>query len=501
MREQVFAGFYGASTGISYDAFITAFRIPNLFRDLFAEGALSAAFVSVFSRYIASGDEKEAWRLANFVLNTLLLILVLFVLLGILFSPFLVHLMAPGFKDIPGKTALTIKLTRIMFPFLILIALSALSMGILNARNRFAVPAFASSFFNVGSIIGGLFFAYIIDPSFGPLSIVGMAIGVLIGGFFQFVIQVPSLVKVGFSYRPACNFSDPGLRQILVLMGPAVIGAAAVQVNVLVNNFFASYLDNGAVSWLNCAFRFMQFPIGVFGVAIGTATLPAISRYAGEDNMDQFRKTLSSSLGLVFLLSIPSACGLAILGKPIISLIYQHGRFLEYDTLKTASALAYYSVGLFGYAAIKVLAPAFYALKDARTPMYISLFSILTNFILNYFLVKILGHRGLALSTSIVAIGNFLFLFIYMRKKIGWIYGSRILNSFVKISISSIFMSLGCFASSRVVSAFASHSNLSSQIIHVAIPIIISVVILFTFCKLLKVRELDMVMEIFHKKK
>jgi putative peptidoglycan lipid II flippase len=475
--------------------------MPNLFRDLFAEGALSAAFVSVFSRYISSGDEKEAWRLASLVLNTLLLILTVLTLLGILFSPFLVNLMAPGFKSIPGKTDLTIKLTRTMFPFLILIALAALSMGILNSKDRFAIPAFASSFFNLGSIIGGLFFAYIIDPSFGPLSIVGMAIGVLIGGTLQVLIQIPSLIKVGFRYRLISNFSDPGLRQILILMGPSVIGAAAVQVNVLVNNFFASYLDNGAVSWLNYAFRFMHFPIGVFGVAIGTATLPSIARSAGENNIDQFRKTLSSSLGLVFLLSIPSACGLAILGKPIISLIYQRGSFLEYDTIMTSTALAYYSIGLFGYAAIKVMAPAFYALKDAKTPMYISLFSILTNLVLSFFLVKILGHRGLALSTAMVALGNFLLLFIFMRKKIGWIDGTRILDSFLKISIASIFMSIGCFISSRIVSIFLGHSSLFAQFTQVAVPIIISIIILFTVCKLLKVYELEMVMGIFNKKK
>jgi len=513
VREQVFAAFFGASR--EYDAFLTAFRIPNLLRDLFAEGALSTAFVTTFSQTLEKKGEAEAWRLANLVLNALLIILSVITIIGIIIAPYIVDWIAPGFRAVEGKTELTITMTRIMFPFLLMVALAAVAMGILNAKNVFGIPASASTFFNIGSIVGGLLCAYLLAPEYtgevlahllgrqggeqvyshlAARAVIGISIGTLIGGMLQFLIQVPSLRAVGYYYRPILSFSDAGVKQVMALMGPAIIGASAAQVNVFVNSNFASYLGDGPVSWLAYAFRFMQFPIGVFGVAIGTVTLPAISRSIANKNIPEFRNTLSQALGLVFLLCIPSAVGLIILAEPIIGAIYQHGRFTAFDTQQTAAALSCYALGLAGYAAIKVLAPAFYALNDARTPMLISLGSIATNFVLNWTFVRVLGlgHRGLAFSTSLVIIINFALLLILMRRRISRIEGRRLARSLVKISLASTAMALCCWLISSQIASFAGNASLLMRIINLGASISVGVVVLYVACRLLRVEELEM---------
>jgi putative peptidoglycan lipid II flippase len=453
VREQVFATCFGA--GRELDAFVTAFRIPNLFRDLFAEGALSAAFVATFTQEEARRGPGAAWRLANLVVNALALIVGLVCLAGIAGAPFVTTAIAPGFEAIPGKTALTIHLTRIMFPFLLLVALAAVAMGILNTRNRFGIPAAASTFFNLGSVVGGLACAWWLAPEYFaalrgtvPLdaaaterAISGMAVGTLIGGLCQLLVQVPSLRRVGYRYRPLLSFRDPALRQVLRLMAPATIGAAAVQVNVFVNSNFASYLGDGPVSWLNVAFRFMQLPIGLFGVAVGTVALPALARHVAADDKAALSRTLRQSLELIGALCIPAAVGLALYGVPVIGLIYEHGRFGHTDTIAAAHALTAYAVGLAGYAGIKVLAPAFYALDDARTPMLVSVISILVNLTLNWILVHVLGlgHVGLALSTSAVALGNFVLLYVFLRRRIGP-FGGRLGGTLARIVVAAGLM-------------------------------------------------------------
>ncbi|MGH7896987.1 MAG: murein biosynthesis integral membrane protein MurJ, partial [Candidatus Binatia bacterium] len=384
VREIVFTTLFGASREL--DAFIAAFRIPNLLRDLFAEGALSAAFVSTFSQKLEREGDRAAWQLANRVLNDLLVVVGGIVVLGIVGAPWIVDVIAPGFRDQPGKAELTIELARILFPFLLFVTLAAVAMGVLNARSQFLIPASASSFFNLGSVIGGLACVQLLAPGYlasvwtygngsGAASqrivpaLVGMAIGTLLGGALQFLVQTPALVRVGFRYRLIGGFRDPGVRQVMRLMGPATIGIAAVQINVVVNTYFASGLGDGAVSWLNVAFRLMYLPIGMFGVALGTVALPAMARSTARGDMEAFRESLGEGMRLVLLLCLPAALGLVLLAEPVIGLIYEHGRFLPSDTEAAAAALAAYSVGLTGYAAIKILGPAFYALDDARTPM------------------------------------------------------------------------------------------------------------------------------------
>jgi putative peptidoglycan lipid II flippase len=457
-REIVFARLFGA--GLANDAFVIGFRIPNLTRDLFAEGALSSAFVPTFTSYLSTKGKREAAHLSNLVATSLILFVGAVCVAGMIWTPQLVSIFAGRFAEVPGKFELAVTLTRIMFPFLLLVALAAQAMGVLNANNRFGMPALASSFFNIGSLLFGLAAGRWIAPRFGLHPIIGMGYGVVFGGALQLLCQVPGLIRCGIGFRPAVDWSHPGLRHIFTLMAPAIIGTAAVQVNVAVNTAFAAGLTdaaghvmNGPVTWLNAAFRFMQLPLGLFGVAIASATLPSISRSAAASNIEEFRGTLSRSLGLVFLLTIPSSVGLAVLGEPLIAAIYQGGKFALSDARQTALALACYSVGLAGYSAVKVLAPAFYALNNARTPMIVGLVSIAINYLAASTMLRIagLGHAGLALSTSIVATFNFLALLWAMRGRIGGIHGRELLAGFIKVTAASLIMGAVCMGSSHLI--------------------------------------------------
>ena len=448
IREMVMAQKFGA--GFSYDAFLLGFRIPNLTRDLFAEGALSSAFVPIFSATIATEGQEEAAKLSNLVGTAIIVVVGLVCVLGAIFSPQLVSLLAPGYAAVPGKFELAVRMTRIMFPFLLLVALAAQAMGMLNSYDKFAVPAMASTFFNIGSFSFGIGIGFWAGPHIGITPIEGMAYGVVLGGALQLLWQIPSLSALGFVFKPDFDWSHPGLRQIVRLMGPAFLGSAAMQINTMVNTNFASRISDplrgpdGPVSWLAYAFRFMQFPLGLFGVAFASAMLPSVSRSAASSNFDEFRKTLSRSLSMMCLLTIPSSLGLIILGRPIIGAIFQGGRFQVYDTEQTAVALSFYSIGLLGYAATKILHPAFYALSDAHTPMYVSLLSVLVNFVAAFTLITQLhfGHAALALSASIVATVGCLCLFELLRRRLGGIEGRYLVHRVSRITLSSLLMAV-----------------------------------------------------------
>ena len=367
-------------------------------------------------------------------------------MLGIIFAPQLVDLLTWGSWD-PDKTALTISLTRIMWPFMLMVSLAALVMGILNAKHVFGAPAMASSYFNLGSIIGGVVIGWWLDPHFGPRSLTGLAIGTLIGGTWQLLAQFPALRRIGYRYRTDFSWRDEGVRTVLTLMGPAVIAASAVQVNVLINSGFAASLGNGPVSWLNIAFRLMQLPLGIFGVAIGTVTLPLVSKSAALGNIPEFRSILAHGMRLAFLLTIPSAIGLAMLAAPIISVLYEHGRFNADMTRQTAGALQFYAIGLVSYSALKVLTPAFYAIGKRNTPMIVSFLAIGTNLFLNWLFTFRLGwgHRGLAFSTSLVATINFLLLYLLMWRHTARLETGRLLGSLLKICIAGAGLALVCW--------------------------------------------------------
>jgi putative peptidoglycan lipid II flippase len=446
-REQIFAALFGG--GGAMDAFTAAFRIPNLLRDLFAEGALSTAFVTTFSKTIARGGDDAAWHLANKVATLTAVVLGLLCAAGMVFSVQLVAALAPGFD--PEKAALTAQLTRIMFPFILLVSLAALVMGMLNSRSVFGMPAMASSFFNLGSIVGGVTLGYWIDPHFGPRALVGLALATVIGGALQLAVQLPSLARLGYRFRPDFRWRDAGVKAILLLMGPSVIAASTTQFNVLVNSMFASTLGDGPIFWLSIAFRLMQLPLGLFGVALGTVTLPLLSRLVVAGQMTGFRAELSRAMRLALLLTVPSTVGLIMLAEPIISVLYQHGKFTAYQAAQAAGALRFYAIGLAGYAALKVLVNAFYALDKRKTPMFVSFAAVGLNLLLNWIFTFRLGwgHRGLAFSTGCIATFNFLLLYALMRRHLHGLESRRMLVMLAKVAASAAALVAVCAASSH----------------------------------------------------
>lgn len=443
VREMLFAGLFGSAlNGI----FIIAFRAPNLLRDLFAEGALSTAFITVFSKKIETEGDGVAWRLASKMMTLAVVFMSVVSLLGVLFARPLVGLLAPGFN--PHDAEITVLLTQIMYPFILLVSLAALVMGMLNAKNVFGAPAMASSYFNVGSIVGGVFLGWLIDPHFGERALIGLALGTLIGGLLQLVTQFPSLRRAGFRFRPDFAWKDPGVRQILVLMVPSVIAASAVQINVLVNSSFASIIGKEAIAWLSYSFRLMQLPLGVFGVAVATITLPVVSRIAANADRSAFGPTLGKAMRLAIFLTLPSAVGLYFLALPIISLLYERGEIVRNDSIQTALALQCYAMGLVAYSCIKVLSPAFYAIDRKWTPMLVSFGSIALNVVLNWLFIFHfgLGHRGLALSTSIAASVNFLTLYVFMHRAGGSLHTRALLDSVARCGVASAGLGTICWA-------------------------------------------------------
>lgn len=467
LRETLLAAVFGASR--EYDAFLMAFRIPNLLRDLFAEGALSQAFVKVFKQTQLREGDDEAWKAANRVLTLLTLFLGLLTILGMVFSDQLVDVIAPGFRAIPGKSELTSELARVMFPFIVLVAGAAVFMGMLNSKGIFGLPQSASTAFNIGSILSGFLVGWWLAPEYvlGGLrmagraydqdqaarAMVGMAVGVMVGGACQLLIQLPKLMSLGYRPFPSLAPNDPKVKEVLRLLGPSVLGAAAVQINVVfINSNFASYLGDKPISWLNYAFRFMQFPIGVFGVALASAAAPAFVAACTNKDMPLLRTTIRSSMALTLMLCVPSAVGLAVLGEPLIGLIYEHGRFSADDTHATAMGLMAYALGLSGYAGIKILQPAFVALGDAWSPALVSIGSIGVNLVANYLMVKQLGfgHVGLALSTSSVALMNCVLLALMLRKKAGGMEGIALMSSLVRTLIAAGVMGAAVWGASTV---------------------------------------------------
>jgi putative peptidoglycan lipid II flippase len=492
VREMVMARLFGA--GEVYDAFLLGIRIPNLTRNLFAEGALSSAFVPAFTRQLEAG-RREAQELSDLVATALLLAVGAACLLGIVFTPQLVHLLAPGFAAVPGKFELAVRLTRIMFPFLLLVALAAHAMGLLNACDRYGVPALASAWFNVASVAFGLVLGFVFHR---PL-IEAMAWGVLAGGFVQLVCQLPSVRRAGFGFRPRFGFRHPGVRRIARLMLPAFIGSSALQINLVVNTNLASRLTdasghvlNGPVSWLNYAFRFLQLPLGVFGAAIASATLPRISRSAVGSELAEFRSTLAHAVGTSLLLAIPSSVGLALFGESMIAVVYQGGRFQSLDTRQTAVALACYSVGLAGYSLTKILAPAFYALDDGRTPMLVSIGSVAVNAAAALALVYWagLGTAGLALSVSLVALLSAAALFAVLRLRLGGLGGAPLASSTLRIALASALMGIVCSAAAAALPAPASRA---AHGLRLAVVVPLGVAVFYAAARVLRVPELEAV--------
>jgi len=448
LRDQVFAAWFGAGTAA--DAFNMAFRVPNLVRDLFAEGAMSASFVPTFTEWRERQGDEAAWALGRQLMSTLLAVLLGLCALGWIFAPQLLGLMAGGFAAVPGKLALTVTLTRIMLPFLPAVALAAAAMGMLNARGVFFLPALAPALLNIGMIVFGLSLIPVARAVGWPV-ITAMAFGVVLGGLLQFACQLPALHRLGFRFRLELPTWHPGVRRVAFLMLPATIGLAATQVNIFVSQAIAASFREGSVSWLQYAFRLMQLPIGLFGVAVGTVSLPALSRAAARRDVPALRATLSESVRLVFLLTVPSAMFLAVMARPIIALLFQHGRFHAVDTIATGDALVMYCVGLPAFAAVGIFTRAFYAQGDTRTPVRATFVAVGVNLGLNLLFVGPLAglglaHRGLALATSATAMLNLVQLAFRLRSRLGGVDGGRILRSLGKLLVASALTAAGLAA-------------------------------------------------------
>jgi putative peptidoglycan lipid II flippase len=544
VREQVFAFYFGA--GFLNDAFQVAFRIPNLLRDLVAEGALSTGVQKVFQDYEREKGEKAAWSLFGLVVNFMTILLGLIVLAGMYFSDFLVGVIAGGFSG--EKAELTVLLTQIMFPFILLISLSAVAMAVLNTKGYFGLPQSASTVFNVVSIVAGLALAFLLSEDWqisseaygsdaaGRKAIMGMAYGVLIGGVAQLLFQLPLLIKVGFHLVGSVKFRDPGIRRVIRLSVPSIIGNSAPQVNVLVNTFLVSGIAGG-ISWLGYSFRLFQLPVGLFAIAIVTASLPLLNDLGGEKRKDDFRDSVASSMNLIMLLMIPATVGLLVLGKPIMRLLYAHGgAFTEADVEMTAYALGGYAIGMTAYGFSKLLTPAFTSLNDPKIPMRIGFASIIVNILVSYSGMILfagvyhdpvtrpygLAHVGVALGASLVLIFKSAALIYYMRGKIGGINGRQIFVSFLRITGASLVMGAVCWGSyellhswlGTLVSSSTSSSealfretspasdfmrgilsfganNLVMRLIETLVPVTLGIATFFVAAKIFKVDQIE----------
>ncbi|MCX6569587.1 MAG: murein biosynthesis integral membrane protein MurJ [Candidatus Aminicenantes bacterium] len=415
VRETVIAGLFGA--GFAVDAYNVAFRIPNLLRDLFAETALSAAFVPVLTAEKAKSQEAQN-RLASNIFNVLFVVTGAVSLAGLLLAPVLAKVIAFGFGKVPGKIDLTSQLTAILFPFLLFISLAAWAMSYLNTEKSFFVPSVAPAIFNLFSILFPLLtFGWY--TAHGKNPIFGLTIGVLVGGLMQFLVQVPLLRRKGFRWSPVLSFRDPGFRRVMALFIPVAIGLAGTRINVLVNTILVTPLAQGSVSWLNYAFRIMHLPLGLFGIAVGTVALPSISKLVLENDVAAVKATLSDSLKMVLFLTVPTSALIAGLAIPLTRAIYERGRFTVADTLATAAALVLYVLGIPFMSALRNVAAVFYAYKDAKTPMYASFASIGLNLVLNISLMRVVGYLAFPLSTSLAAILNVGILYALLPRKTG----------------------------------------------------------------------------------
>ena len=435
IRDMVIASMLGSSAAA--DAFFVAFRIPNMQRRLLAEGAVSAAFIPVFSEYSNNRGEKAAWTLAANLLNILLIVLTVATVMIAVFAPAVITFFAPGFIDDPEKFDLTVSLTRFMAPYLMFIGVSAFCMGVLNAYNKFALSAAAPALLNISMITGGLVIAPNLDQP-----VYGIAIGVLIGGALQFAVQLPATFRLGLKLKKSVSWRHPGVRKIGRLMVPAILGLAVYEINLMVDTLLASLLPDGSISYLYYANRVVQLPLGVFGVALSIAILPMLSEQAARKQITELRSTISFGIRLILFITIPATAGLILLRTSIINTLFERGEFLPAATQGTAVALLYYSIGLCAFAGAKVIVSAFYSLQDTKTPMKVGIFSMLLNIVLNLILMGPLQHGGLALATSIAAIVNVFILLYFLKKKLGRIGGKKIIASVGKLCVASLAMSI-----------------------------------------------------------
>ena len=434
-RDMIFAFYFGA-TGVS-DTFFAAFRIPNLLRELFAEGSMSAAFIPVLTEYREKKGEEEAGRLVKITFTFILLVVGFVCVLGVIFAPAIVTVIAPGFLNSPEKFSLTVLLTRVMFPFLFFISLAALTMGALNTKKVFFIPALAPATLNVTLILCIIFFVSKVKQ---PITVA--AAGVLVGGFMQFAFQLPAFFKNKYRLGIDTSFRHPGIKKMLVLLVPATLALSVSQINIVVSNVIASFLPSGSITYLFYSMRLIQFPTGIFGVAMGMAVLPALSEHAVRGDIARLREDFSFALRLLFFITVPAMAGLMALREPIVNLLFQRGIFDYKATVGTADALFFYSAGIWAMVGVRIVTATFYSLQDTKTPVRIAVIALTTNIVMSLVLMGPMKHKGLALANSLAAAVNFTFLIYFLKKKLGRIDGRRILRSFIRICATSGVMGL-----------------------------------------------------------
>ncbi len=493
LRDMVVAAFFGA--GLTTDAFFVAFRIPNMLRRLLGEGSLTVSFVPVFTEYLNKKTKAEAYELANVAFTLLSIILVLVSIAGIIFSPLIVTIMAPGwYIDRPDHYHLTVFLNRLMFPYIFFIALVALCMGILNSLRHFAAPALSPVILNICMIL-----AVLLLMDFFPEPITALAVGVMIGGVLQLAMQWPFLVKFGLKLKPDFNFRHPGLKKIGLLMLPAVFGASIYQINIFIATILASLLPSGSVSYLYYADRVVELPLGVFAIAVGTAALPSFSEQVAKGDFHELKGTINFSLRLILFVTIPATIALIVLRVPIISVLFQRGAFDIQSTLLTAQALLCYAVGLWAFSVIRVIVSAFYSLQDAKTPMMAAIVAFIVNGICSVVLMYPLKHSGLALATSIATAVNVVILSVILKRKIGAFLNREFYHSVFKIFLSSLAM-WGIIMVIETILPWRNDGHLNERLLYLTLCVIAGMATFFTAARLTRCPEMTMIIDVVKKK-
>ncbi len=478
VREQVLLSKFGLS--FKADAYIAAFTIPDFLYELLVGGAIAAAFIPVFRSHLSIESESEAWKIASTAINVVLIFMLIAVPLGMIFTPYLIPLVAYSFS---GETLdLTVKLTRIMFPAVIFTALNGIMMGILQSHRNFLPPALGAIFYNFAIIGGGVFLTPYLD-------IAGFSVGVVIGVVGNFLIQLSALKKIGIGYKPIIDFKHPGVRKLGLLMIPAIIGLSAAQINLIVNQNIASDLAAGSIATLRLANRIMVLPLAIFGMSIAIAVFPTLTDKAARSKLDQYKETLSLGIRSVSFLTIPSAIALMVLGVPIVRVFFQQGQFTSADTKLTASVLFFYSFALLAQGMTGILVRGFYALQKSFIPVSISIITIGLNFTLNMLFKESLGVRGIALAFSLTAAFNVLALFYMLRRQIGVLGLKRMIVSFTKIIAASLIMALVAYFTSLGLENFLDISSKINQIIQVGITILVAAVVYGGIALALKMEE------------
>lgn len=493
IREMIVARVYGR--GYITDSFFAAFTIPDVMFYLLVGGALSSGFMPVFASYLAKDDEDGAWKAANTFITVGLIFIVIFNILGVIFAPYLVPLVASGLAKDPQAFELTVKLTRLMFSAVTFTVLAGLTRGILNSYKIFTSPSIGPVLYNVGMILG----AMVLGKKYG---IYGMAIGVIVGAVLNFAIQLPDFSRVGGRFRLELKTKNRGYKRMLRLMVPAIIGLSISQVNLVVNQNIASVLDTGSITALRYANRIMLLPLGIFAMGIATTIFPTMTTQIARNEVKEFKDTFALGLNTTLFITIPSAVGMTVLSAPIVRLLFKTGKFTEADVTVTAFALAFYSLGLIGQSAVQIITRAFYAIQDTKGPLKVGMLTVAINIVLNLIFVRFgsLAIGGIALSYSITSIINMVMLYKMLGKKVKRLRTKKTAHLVIKSAMASVAMGVGAVMTSRFIEGRLGVESKLAQLVDVGAAVTVGILLYVVVAYLLRVKEMDFAVSIIKKK-